>query len=267
MGCHQFTESSSSSPGRLAPVIVHRDENQIRQRFLYRLGIASSVPCKNTVLTTKAKHEVVRTSKRHRACGDNNSSSNKSNKTCSTSPTGSYQELLHEDDYSHDDNTPTTTTTTTTTTANHSNARTYQVRFAPMVTVREIPSFRDYDLETRQQMWMGTADIHEQAQRNQMEYLADGCDYRTATEESGMLPWKGALVHPVTYWMLYEEDQRQQQVRLGWEDLLLPDDVPYKSTPSSSSSSPLWTPSMAQKNIMSMKRSTTMSSLVVGPAA
>ena len=90
-----------------------------------------------------------------------------------------------------------------------SNSNKRRVRFAAAASVQEIPHHCDYDEETRRSIWMGTREIDTNAKRNRLEYLADGFDYRKVTEEKSMMRWNGELVHPATYWVLYEEEQER----------------------------------------------------------
>merc|ERR1712232_815584 len=96
----------------------------------------------------------------------------------------------------------------------------------------------------RQRIWMGQEEIEINAQRNRMEFLADGCDYRKVTEENRMMRWKGELIHPASYWFRYEEEQRQLLLEQAHEEELF--------VASSSSST---------KTRMSLRKSPTISSL------
>lgn len=81
------------------------------------------------------------------------------------------------------------------------------IRFKDTVLVKEIPSHRDYDWETRQSIWMGSEEIASNAKRNRLEFMADSFNWRNAAEEKDMYKWEGELLHPATYWLKYQEEQ------------------------------------------------------------
>ena len=94
-----------------------------------------------------------------------------------------------------------------------------RVFFRDTVNVKEIPSHRDVCPEVRQAIWTSLRDIQRNAERNELEFVADGEDFRTCTEEDQFCEWQdegsGAteLVHPYTFENLTRKRQE--------EDLLL----------------------------------------------
>jgi hypothetical protein len=69
------------------------------------------------------------------------------------------------------------------------------------ITVKEIPSYADYDDDTWLRMWDLPETVKKERRRNAFEYAADACDWRQATEEEEMFLAKdGSRVHPATYW-------------------------------------------------------------------
>ena len=79
--------------------------------------------------------------------------------------------------------------------------RNLKVTFNTEVLVKEIPSHQDYCDELKDVIWNSTKAINMSAARNKFEFVADGGDWRTASEEDtfAYLP-SGELVHPAT-WM------------------------------------------------------------------
>ena len=217
----------SSCDGRFPVAVrVHRDQDQIRHRFLNRLGIKNNAASSSHFLTN-AKNEVVRENRSGpRKKSRKHADTARHCRACSAGI--AYQEPVVDDDSSDSDresidrsNTCSSCGGSSESADAHQKEKKIQhiVQFQPMVAVYTIPSFRDYPQEIRDALWMGTSEIHENAQRNRVEFMADGCDYQKATEEKGMMWWREGegepvLVHPATYWILYEEEQRRQ---LMWE--------------------------------------------------
>lgn len=85
-----------------------------------------------------------------------------------------------------------------------------KVRFRNTVLVQLIPSHHDYDETTRQSLWTGPDEIKENARRNRIEFMADNFSWKRAAEEKDMYDWNGELVHPATYWMRYQEQQERE---------------------------------------------------------
>ena len=191
--------------------VVHRDQHQIRKRLLNRLGFTGPTTTGGGApsITRGTVQSTPRLSSRQQQ--QQECSTSTSSMECRPQSPGSQER---------------------------------HVRFSPEVSVREIPSHRDYDDDTRRRIWMGTREIDVNAQRNRMEYLADGCNYQKVTEEKNMMKWNGELVHPATYWIRYEEEQ----------DRLLQEELMGLPSSSSSASSGL--------GGLSLKKSPTMSSLV-----
>ena len=83
-----------------------------------------------------------------------------------------------------------------------------KVSFHEEVAVQEIPSYRDYCESTRDNLWNSLRSISKNVKRNTIEFMADGWDWKAASEEDQMVCLSsGQLVHPAT-WMLYAPVRR-----------------------------------------------------------
>ncbi|CAB9508941.1 expressed unknown protein [Seminavis robusta] len=89
-----------------------------------------------------------------------------------------------------------------------------KVRFFGSVSVKEIPSYRSYDDESRKKMWSSHKEIELNAARNKREFAADKRDWKKCREEDEMLILEGKLVHPETYVWLQRHQQKQVVRRL-----------------------------------------------------
>lgn len=177
-----------------SPVVrlVHRDQNQIRRRLLHRLGISASANRAGLVTSSSVPYD--QTSRFPASVRRQPLSQQRPVEPSTNDPiaTNKYQVPLKFDS-----------------TSKSNRERRSVVRWSTDVSVVEIPSHQDYDETTRRQIWTSLSEIAEEAERNRMEFITDGCDYLKATEENRMINWQGELVHPATYWILYEQDQQR----------------------------------------------------------
>ena len=74
-----------------------------------------------------------------------------------------------------------------------------RVRFGANVSVVEIPSHRDYSCEDCERLWTKHSVTSRNKKKSKREFRADGSNWRTCTEEDGMLVVGGELVHPYTW--------------------------------------------------------------------
>jgi hypothetical protein len=84
-----------------------------------------------------------------------------------------------------------------------------KIHFFEKVSVVEIPSYRDLDQDTIDSIWTSVDQVYEEGERNTMEYIADGCDWRNAREEHQMVYDRvtGELYHPAT-WREIQQERR-----------------------------------------------------------
>jgi hypothetical protein len=88
------------------------------------------------------------------------------------------------------------------------------IKFQDVVKVVEVPSYRDYDETSRKKMWASRKDVKTNAQRNRLEYRADGRQWRECCEEKNMVEINGQLFHPCTANKIaYEDEQRKRKAR------------------------------------------------------
>ena len=77
------------------------------------------------------------------------------------------------------------------------------VRFDCDAQVYEVPSHRDYPKDLKDLLWMDAQQWAKSVERNTLEFLADGWDWRKAAEEDSMVQVAaGEFVHPAT-WMRF----------------------------------------------------------------
>jgi hypothetical protein len=85
------------------------------------------------------------------------------------------------------------------------------VKFDREVMVQPIASHKNYSKRIKNTLWSDSAEIQDNAYRNQAEFAAEGWDYTKALEEEDMYidAETGELVHP--YWIEQQQQQQQQQ--------------------------------------------------------
>jgi hypothetical protein len=98
--------------------------------------------------------------------------------------------------------TTTTTTTTTNTTNTHGGAppRRRRLGFADEVQVVPIPMRSEYSNRIKERMYSGRVELSENAQRNVVEFEAEGWDATTVLDDENQFykcPLTGELIHPV----------------------------------------------------------------------
>jgi hypothetical protein len=75
------------------------------------------------------------------------------------------------------------------------------VQFVPDVTVLPIESHRGYSKRLKKTLWTDSEELQDLAHRNQLEFAAEGFDYKQVLEDEQfyMDAETGELVHP--YWI------------------------------------------------------------------
>jgi hypothetical protein len=71
------------------------------------------------------------------------------------------------------------------------------VQFATLCSVVEIPHYCEYNARQKMQLWNGSKKIRMMAKRNSAEFLYDGWNIETASEEDEFVMVDGKSVHPV----------------------------------------------------------------------
>jgi len=71
--------------------------------------------------------------------------------------------------------------------------------FDEIVAVVPIPSIEEYSPHVRRRMWASRSEIVRNVARNLVEYTAEGCNWRTVTEDDDMFVCRstGELIHPI----------------------------------------------------------------------
>ena len=80
---------------------------------------------------------------------------------------------------------------------NHKKKR--SIRFAPSVSVVQIPMRSEYSSRIATRLWSSRTEIRDNANRNVVEFSAENWDWRNVVEDDGMFVCtvSGELVHPV----------------------------------------------------------------------
>ena len=81
-----------------------------------------------------------------------------------------------------------------------------RITFREQVRVTPIPMRSEYSHRIRDRLWTNRIELHENAQRNALEFASEGWDWRTVTEDEGMYRCSvsGELIHPVHCQQNYE---------------------------------------------------------------
>ena len=74
-----------------------------------------------------------------------------------------------------------------------------KLQFFPLVDVVHIPSHRDYSPQDHDRLWNSSQNTQTQLERNVVEFIADDCNWRKATEEGSFIAADGHLHHPATF--------------------------------------------------------------------
>lgn len=91
------------------------------------------------------------------------------------------------------------------------------LRFQDEVEVVPIPTRFEYSDRIKSRIWSSRHELQENAERNALEFAAEGWNWRTVTEDDGMFicSVSGELVHPIHLQHLVaqqqEEEEQQQQ--------------------------------------------------------
>jgi hypothetical protein len=77
--------------------------------------------------------------------------------------------------------------------------KTTRIMFQDEVEVMQIPTRFEYSDRIKSRIWSNRHELQENAERNALEFAAEGWDWRTVTEDEGMYicSVSGELVHPI----------------------------------------------------------------------
>jgi hypothetical protein len=91
-----------------------------------------------------------------------------------------------------------------------------RIAFQEDVEVVPIPTRYEYSDRIKSRIWSNRHELQENAERNALEFAAEGWDWRTVTEDDGMFicSVSGELVHPVHLQHLMQEEPEQPHHRL-----------------------------------------------------
>jgi hypothetical protein len=70
------------------------------------------------------------------------------------------------------------------------------VSFRSSVVVHSIPNRQEYSERVKKTIWMQPEELEESANRNCIEFSAEGWDWRQAIEETDFVFFRGDLIHP-----------------------------------------------------------------------
>ncbi|GAX19846.1 hypothetical protein FisN_11Lh280 [Fistulifera solaris] len=191
----------SSPPKSLSPrhQRTPSQDQQIRSKLLNRLGIYDA-PSSTAQPMTAAQHRRLRIL-RGMGVGYSHQPSPPDG-SAARPPLGgvqSFQEPLKID---------------CTTSVNEKKSR--KIAFQDEVDVVPIPTRYEYSDRIKSRIWSNRHELQENAERNALEFAAEGWDWRTVTEDDGMFicSVSGELVHPIHLQHLVQEEPSTQE-RVG----------------------------------------------------
>jgi hypothetical protein len=91
----------------------------------------------------------------------------------------------------------------------HTRRKSQKIVFVDEVEVLPIPTRYEYSDRIKSRIWSNRYELQENAERNALEFAAEGWNWRNVTEDEGMYicSVSGELVHPIHLQHLVDEEQ------------------------------------------------------------
>jgi hypothetical protein len=166
----------------LKPSVTLRDDDRIRCRYLYRLGLTKPYEPKMSFSNRNQRHESKSTVETLK--GDN----------------GIVDETV----------TPNSPPLHSAYIAKRRNKEPV-VRFQAQVLVHEIPGRADYSMRLKQTMWILKEEFGDLVKRNTVEYWSENCDPNRVVEEDSFINDENKMVHPAHFMPEYKNILRLWQ--------------------------------------------------------
>jgi hypothetical protein len=92
-----------------------------------------------------------------------------------------------------------------------------KISFQDEVSVIPIPTRYEYSDRIKSRIWSNRHELQENAERNAVEFAAEGWNWRSVTEDEGMFicSTSGELVHPIHLQHLMQEEEKRTALERG----------------------------------------------------
>jgi hypothetical protein len=196
---------SSASPQQMSK------DCEIRSRLLNRLGIHNSPPTQAAAQTqpmTAAQHRRLRILR-----GMGVGYTLQISPPDGSAPRTALRGAVVTTEKLNDVEVAPLVTAVTNVTAHHSKEKKTRIAFVEDVSVVPIPTRNEYSDRIKSRIWSNRHELAENAERNTLEFAAEGWNWRNVTEDEGMYicSISGELVHPVHCQHLITEEPRLER--------------------------------------------------------